>query len=231
MTYLAVLGNFWNQQFPRLGAIRLGEIFMRRHLLLGVLIATSPGWVGCSGGSSRLEAPTWDPPGMAEQAMSELDADGDGKLSMEELEAAPGLKYCAKLLDEQGDRDGSLNLEEITARLSDYEEGRVGLVPFDCTISLGQRPLVGAKVRLVPESFVGDVVQMQESTSGQGGRASFAAEGISMSVVPPGMYRVEVTSTQVDIPEKYNTKTTLGVEISSMTDPYHQGPVEFRLTK
>lgn len=199
---------------------------MQRILTLLVICLL---WTGCSGGPSRVAAPSWDPAGMADQAILDLDGNGDGKLSMEELDAAPGLKYCAQMLDDLGDGDGSLNREEIAARISDYVKSKVGLVPFSCTLILNKRPLVGAKVRLLPEPFLGDIAQPLESTSKRGGRVEFPTEGINMSVVPPGMYRVEVTSLEVEIPARYNTKTTLGVELSSITDPYHQGPVVFKL--
>ena len=48
-------------------------------------------------------------------------------------------------------------------------------------------------------------------------------------VVPVGMYRVEITSPDTQIPAKFNTKTTLSVEVSAADDPYHQGPVIFQL--
>lgn len=202
---------------------------LKRKLWEGAIVVTCLVGAGCSGGPSRVPAPVWDPAGMAERAISELDSNGDGKLSMEELDAAPGLKYSARLLDEEGDGDGSLSREEIAARLDQYQKMQVGLTPFDCIVMLNRRPLVGAKVRLVPEPFLGDAIGPLESTSKQGGRVDFFPEGIKMSVVPPGMYRVEVTSSDVKIPEKYNTKTILGVEVSAMTDPYHQEQVVYQL--
>jgi hypothetical protein len=200
-----------------------------RNLLRGLILVTCLGWIGCSSAPSRVVSSSWDPEGMAERAISELDSNGDGKLSMEELSAAPGLKYCAKQLDENGDGDGSLNHEEIAARLALYKEMRVALSPFDCTLILNKKPLIGAKVRLVPETFLGDIFPPLESTSEKYGRVDFSAEGIPMSVVPVGMYRVEVTSSDVDIPAQYNTKTTLGVEVSAITDPYHSGEVVFEM--
>jgi hypothetical protein len=202
----------------------------RGNLLAALIIVAGLGSAGCTDDPSRLAAPNWDPAGMATQAMADLDNDGDGKLYLEELEAAPGLKYCAKLLDAEGNGDGSLSREEIVARLTLYRKMRVGLTAFDCRVMLNKRPLVGAKVRLVPEPFLGKVVGPQESTSKKGGWVKFSAgEGINMSVAPVCMYRVEITSPDVEIPEKYNTKTTLGVEVSAMTDPYHLGPIVFQL--
>ncbi len=182
---------------------------------------------GCSGGPSRLTAPSWDAESMSEQAIVDFDKDADGLLSTEELDAAPGLKYNARQLDT--DRDGLLSREEIQARIARYQKMGVGLTPFSCNVLLNNRPLVGAKVRLVPESFLGEVVQPQESVSKERGMVTFTAEGVNMSVVPVCMYRVEITSSEVSLPAKYNTATILGVEVSAMTDPDHPSAVVFRL--
>jgi hypothetical protein len=189
------------------------------------------GVAGCIGNSpSRIAAPSWQPFKMADQAIADLDKDSDGKLSAEELEAAPGLKYCARLLDETyGDGDGLLSRDEIKDRLEEYVEMRVGLTAFTCTVRLDGRPLVGASVRLVPEAFLGDVIQTLEAISKGNGEVEFLTEGISVSVVPLGMYRVEITSLDFQIPAKYNSQTTLGIEVSAMDDPYHQDPAEFYL--
>ncbi|WP_148074640.1 EF-hand domain-containing protein [Bythopirellula goksoeyrii] len=168
---------------------------------------------------------------MANKAISEFDKNGDSKLSEEELSSAPGLKYCSKQLDSEGDGDGSLNSEEIASRISQYVKMRVGLTPFDCKILLNKRPLVGAKVRLIPESFLVEALDSLEGTSNEGGLVQFTPEDINMSVVPPGMYRVEVTSSELEIPEEYNVKTTLGVEVSSIPDSYHEGQVTFFLKR
>ncbi len=189
------------------------------------------GWVGCSGRPARIDAPTWNPEGMADQAIADLDRNGDGNLSKEELKAAPGLEYCARLIDEKGNSDGSLSRDEIAARIGLYREMKVALVPFDCTVTFNKLPLEGAKVRLVPEPFLGQILEPLESTSNKQGRVEFSAEDIPMSVIPVGIYRVEITSPNVEIPAKYNTKTTLGVEVSAMTDPYHPGRVTFNLQK
>jgi hypothetical protein len=37
----------------------------------------------------------------------------------------------------------------------------------------------------------------------------------NMPLVQPGIYRVEITHPSVKIPAKYNTETTLGIEITS----------------
>jgi hypothetical protein len=182
---------------------------------------------GCSNKPSHIATAAWDPDAMAEQAMKDNDMDGNGKLSMAELDFAPGLKYNAKQLDTNG--DGSLSHAEIVARISKYQEMQVALTSFTCNVTMGNRPLSGAKVRLVPEPFLEEVLKPVEGTSQKDGQADFRAEGISMSVVPVGMYRVEITSPNIQIPAKYNTNSTLGVEVSPIADPDHPGPPGFQL--
>jgi EF hand domain-containing protein len=184
---------------------------------------------GCMGKPARIDAPDWEPEQSADQAIASLDADGDGMLSMEELDAAPGLKYCAKGLDAEGDKDGKLSRDEIYARIELYQKSRTGLKAFSCNVTLDGKPLSGATVRLVPEPFMGDAVEPNEGVSDKGGQARFQDEKINMSLAKIGMYKVEITSPDVTIPTMYNSATTLGVEILPVTDPYHQGPVVFHL--
>ncbi|NOZ40126.1 MAG: hypothetical protein GXP24_07860, partial [Planctomycetes bacterium] len=117
-------------------------------LALPILVLGTGIWslAGCSGGPSRLAAPSWDAETMSEQAIADFDKDADGMLSTEELDAAPGLKYNARQLDT--DRDGLLNRAEIQARIAQYQKMGVGLTPFSCNVLLNNRPLIGAKVRL-----------------------------------------------------------------------------------
>ena len=181
------------------------------------------------GRPARIEAPDWDPDQSADQAITDLDRDGDGLLSMEELTAAPGLKYNAKGLDAEGDNDGKLSRDEIYARVKLYQDSRTGLKAFSCSVILDKRPLSGATVRLVPEPFLGNALEPNEGISDRGGQVRFQAEGFNMSLAKIGMYKVEITSTNVKIPATYNSATTLGLEIPPVTDPYHQGPVVFHL--
>lgn len=212
---------------PRLGAN--GPI----ACLFVVALATL---AGCGRGPSRVAAPTWDPEGAASRAIEMYDKDGDSKLSDEELADVPGLKYCAKLLDspqDKGDGDGLLSREEISRRIQLYRDSRTAWTQFNCRVSLGGRPAVGAQVKLVPEPFLGEgiivpatgIVREDGSAMLDGG-----AEGIRMPVVRIGMYRVEITSDRLKIPAKYNTATTLGVEVPPVQDLVSPSGVTFNMT-
>ena len=74
-------------------------------------------------------------------------------------------------------------------------------------------------MRLVPEKFLGEgmvamVARGHTERNGMTGvtvpSGSGQAEGAG---VPPGFYRIEITKPGMDIPAKYNTDTTLGVEV------------------
>ncbi|MEO2047211.1 MAG: hypothetical protein ABGX16_11635 [Pirellulales bacterium] len=176
--------------------------------------------VGCSGAPSRVAAPEWEPEQIADQAIATLDKDGDGLLSTRELAAAPGLKYCADQLDQDGDQQ--LTRDEIRDRIKLYEDLRVGYTTFMCRVLYKGRPLPGALVKLIPEPFLGSIVEPAQGTTGRSGQVQLVAESSDMPVMRIGMYRVEITSSRVKIPEKYNKLSTLGVEVSGVTDPNGQ---------
>lgn len=200
-------------------------------ILGGVLVLFA---MGCARTPSRIAAPVWDPDGVADRAMKLLDKNGDGKLSDAELEAAPGLKYCAKVLDgpeNSGDGDGQLSRDEIRNRIQLYRDRKVGYNQFTCTVLYNGRPLSGAEIRLVPEPFLGEgLVEPATGQTMEDGRATLdvGAKELKMPVVRIGMYRVEVTSAQVRIPPKYNTETTLGVEVPPVTDLVSPNGVVFK---
>ena len=74
---------------------------------------------------------------------------------------------------------------------------------------------------LIPEDFFGGAIKPATGTSGPGGRGylGVAPEDLpenttSLPLTQPGLYRVEITHPSVRIPAKYNTETTLGIEVA-----------------
>lgn len=186
--------------------------------------------VSCGRGPSRIAAPEWDPEGMADKAMTDLDKDSDGLLSESELKSAPGLESCTKILDKDG--NGQLSREEIEDRIKLYRESQTGLISFACVIKWQNKPLNGAEVKLVPEPFLGGMVEAATGKSSRDGSVFFKVPSAPVpGVAQVGMYTVEVTSSSVKIPSKYNTETTLGVEVSPVTVPGQSGPPVFNLRK
>jgi len=159
---------------------------------------------------------------MADAAMEQGDKDGDGELSSDELDALPGLKYSLKQPDVDLNGDKKFSRDEIAARLQAYVDSKVSYVQFGAMVTYKGRDLPGAQILFVPEPFLGEVIPPAKGTTDPGGRTMMASEGQS-DRIRIGMYKVEITSDRVKLPAKYNTKTTLGIEVSPFTDPELQG--------
>lgn len=187
-------------------------------------------YCGCGGGPSRVAAPEWDPDGVADRAIEMLDKDGDGKVSEEEVKEAPGLAYPFPVLDTDGDK--ALSREEIETRIQEYADSKVAFTDFKLSVTFNGRPLQNAEVRLVPEPFLGEGVVNTATgiTDSTGSVRPDAGSELSVPLSKIGMYRVEVTSPRVDIPQHYNTDTTLGVEVSPFTDTISPGGVVLHLS-
>ena len=160
--------------------------------------------------------------------MTTLDSNSDGQLSTTELNAAPGLKYSLEELDTNG--DSQLSREEIVTRITLYRDLDVGLTQFICLVTLDRRPLADAEVRIVPESFIGDVIEPATGKSYGNGKVRLDVGGQPAPTVRIGMYRVEVTSPSTQIPARYNTQTTLGIEVAPIAIRKQSGGVVFALT-
>lgn len=179
---------------------------------IGVVLLAS-----CSGRPGRVDPPLYAPDTGA-AAVSRYDADSDGAIAGDELDAAPGLKAAIKQVDADG--DGRLTAEEIDARVQVWRNSRVAEMPVGCRVLLDGQPLLGAKLEFVPESFLGSSVKPAFATTGDGGESSLsmAAENLADQRYPGvncGWYTIRVTSDERQLPPRYNTETTLGCEIAS----------------
>lgn len=186
-----------------------------------VLIAGSLAFAGCSGGSNKVPLPSFDPEDSASKAMELHDANGDGVLSGEELDGAPGLKAAMKNLDADG--DGQINAEDIADRIRAWEEQRVGLMSITAEVTMNGQPLSGATVTLEPEPFLGDAVKTAVGETGMAGtfRPRVPKEQRPSPDSPPGIqagfFRVKISKQQGGkemIPAQYNSETTLGLQVA-----------------
>jgi hypothetical protein len=172
---------------------------------------------GCS--ESRVAAPRLSPEEAGKQALAAYDANGDGVLDEAELEKCPALKSCLTILDTDG--DGRLSADEIAARVAAYQESKIGLAAFACQVTLDGRPLEGATVTLVPETFLGPGLKKASGVSDAQGWVRMQTEGAVVPGVACGLYRVEASKKDADgeeaIPASYNTQTVLGVEVAPDT--------------
>jgi hypothetical protein len=190
----------------------------RRWLLLfGLLLG------GCGFSSSSMEIPDFDPAAAVDRALTEYDSNKDRKLSRDELKKCPGLLSSIKDFDQDG--DGSISGDELKSKLQEIQGTGPALVEVSCVVTRSGRPVEGATVKMVPESFLGETFQPATGVTARNGTAfpSVAQETMPkeyrgrLQGIPIGIYRVEVTHPTVAIPPKFNTQTELGQVVTLRT--------------
>jgi hypothetical protein len=160
--------------------------------------------------------------------LEKLDKNGNATVDQPELAEAPGLAFGARFID--ANKDGKLDREELEARFARYRDSRVGLTPKELRIDYNGQPLVGAEVRVVPEFFLTGVIEPAAGTSTADGVVRPSIADQRTPLLRLGYYRLEVTSSKTKLPAKFNSATTLGVEISPFAnEPAASGVIEIRL--
>jgi hypothetical protein len=197
---------------------------MKNHWPVFILILLT---AGCSGGPGTIHPPDVDADAAADQAVELHDRNGDGQLSKEEWSASPALVAIAPSYDKNA--DSVLSVDELTGGFAGWEQSSVGARAVPFTIQWSGRPLPGATVRLVPAPFFDGALKGASGQSGPRGtgQLDMAPEdrprnAPNIPLMQPGLYQVEITHPSVKIPEKYNSQTTLGIEITG-TNPGPEG--------
>jgi hypothetical protein len=167
--------------------LRHGESWSAGALIAAVVCL---GLVGCNSRPARVEAPAWSPSSMGQAAVDQLDKSGDSLVDKSEVAAAPGLADVFAVLD--SDRSGALSSEEIAARFELYERMRTASAYTTLVIRMNGRPLKDVFVKLVPESFQGDVLSPATGVTNNFGEVSPQTVGKSISGMEPGLFRVEL---------------------------------------
>lgn len=210
---------------------------MRHRLALGsvVVVCVTLGMTGgCENRAERVHPPAIDASAAGRDAIAHYDANQDGAISGEELEEAPALKAALKQLDTDGNRQ--LIAGEITARIVQWQKSRLGLTTVRCMVRLDGKPLSDATVTLAPERFLGPNVQPATGKTDASGAASLSVASPpepGLLGVAPGFYRVEISKkagAMETVPAKYNTQTTLGLEVALDADALADGEATFDLT-
>jgi len=184
---------------------------------------------GCSFGPKRVEVPQIDASTAASAAIEQYDSDGDHSISKSESAACPALKGSFELYD--SNQDDQLSQGEVQSRLDAMLGSGIGRMPCICIVyaNNSDHPIEGAKVQLVPESFLGEAIQPGEGTTNHRG----VAKPVTLNAPPGlpgiefGLYRVLITHDTLEIPAKYNTATELGFELSPLER--NRDTAEFRL--
>jgi hypothetical protein len=195
---------------------RLFRVQLTPLLPIVSLLATS-----CSRGPARIEQPGIDPSSSGRLAMEQYDADGDGKVAGAELDKSPPLKTALARLDTDGDE--GVSADEVAARVNAWKEMRTGLTSVRTHVNLDGQPLAGALITLEPESFLGDNIKPARGTTNIFGDISpcIAPEDLPDPTLPGGahfgLYRVRISKLvngKETLPARYNSETTLGLEVS-----------------
>jgi hypothetical protein len=154
------------------------------------------------------------PAKMAAVALEKCDTNKNGSIDGAELEAAPGLKAALPLADTN--RDQALSLAEIEARLQTFA-GNSLVYPLNVQVHWQGVPLPQAEVKIVPESFLADTLKHASATTDANGACAPRNPELPIPAVYPGLYRVEISrkdaAGQESLPAKFNTQTTLGVDV------------------
>ena len=183
-----------------------------------ILAATAILAVGCTG-QRRIKPPSVDPTAAAQRAIEMLDTDQDGSISFSETDSSPGLASAKALYDADGNE--KLSAQEIADRIRSWRSNSVAMAQLSCKVTRRGKPLSGADVRLIPAKYLGDEIKPAVGTTDNEGNAIVT---IDENDLPPrlrgipavhyGTYRVEITHSDVELPAKYNSATTLGHEIA-----------------
>jgi len=166
---------------------------------------------------ARVLPPAVDAAAVTDAIMARADADGDGRLSAAELTTLPALAAAREILD--GDGDGQLSGAEIRRWLDDIKASRVAITSLCVTVTQRGKPLAGAKVRLLPEPFMGPETQPAEGLTDPQGNALVSIPGSDYPGVNCGLYRVEIFGAGSDgtpLSFRSNGQSILGLAVGGM---------------
>jgi hypothetical protein len=158
------------------------------------------------------------PEAAAGKAISLYDANNDGAIDAEEGASCPPLASSIRSYDADG--DGRLTSEEIANRLKQLFDSSSNLAEVSLTVTLEGRPLSGATVRLRPVDFLAGAIPPAEGETDDAGVASptigderLPEDFRGLPLVQHGLYYVEITHPERQLPGRYNTATELALVV------------------
>ena len=95
--------------------------------------------------------------------MKTYDANSDGGIDEDEVAASPGLKEAFANIDADG--DGTLTGEEIETRVRYYKTAPTTIISGATRVTYKRRPIPGARVVFEPEPFLGADFKVCEGTT------------------------------------------------------------------
>lgn len=189
--------------------------------------------IGCGNAPSRLQQKSFSPSSAASAAMKEYDKNSDGSLDDGELDIFVSIKSDLSQFDL--DNSKTINESEIAQRFEKWQALKVALVPCSFVVKLDGKPLTDADVALEPESFLSSTLQPCVGKTDATGRVSpnkvttdNDPDLAGLTGVPPGLYKLKVTHPKLEKLKKYNSETTLGLQVAP--DNPNLMMLEFELT-
>lgn len=160
------------------------------HLTAALAIACV---AGCSRAPGRVELPAFAS-GAGAAALAEYDTNKDGKISGDELAKAASLKSALEQID--ADKDKAVTADEIDARIQQWRQKKVALLPVSCKVLVDGAPAANAKVTFQPEAFLGAGLHPATGVTNEEGVATLkpadehVADPKFAGYLPPGFYKI-----------------------------------------
>ena len=175
------------------------------------------GMSGCKNEGTAPDAALPDATESTAKAFELLDANADGLLSAEEISGSPGLMVGATRIDANG--DGDISRDEFEEYFSLFAEAGTRITAlYGTQVIYDGQPLSGVAVTLQPEPFLDGAVKPAQGVTDENGYCEVTAEGFNYDGVQTGFYRVLFSmqdgAGQEMIPARYNTESTIGIEVS-----------------
>jgi hypothetical protein len=196
---------------------RRDDPFPSRFMIRPTLFLLCAALVGCGGKNASLTAPSYDPAGMAQAAISQYDKNGNGSIDGAELDAIPALKSSLAAIDTN--KDKAISLAELTTRFESYQAANVGALGVSVMVRVNGTRMGGVTVTFVPEDCMKGTAKGGSGTTGDDGAAEIQSDGVPG--LPLGLYKITLSkkgaSGNEELPARFNSQTTLGREI--VADP------------
>jgi hypothetical protein len=206
-----LISRFRSNQMVSLEAARRGAISLAPLVL-------APAILGCGGGQAAVKSVSLNPSSSAAKAIELYDANADGSLDDSELAKCPALAMSIKQVDANGDH--RLNVDEIRGILERIQASGTPLSGAGIQVTLAGRPLAGATVKVTPAEFFEGALPPAEGVTDEQGLAhpTIGDENLpeklkGSALMYPGLYAVEITHADQQLPPRYNAETELGLLI------------------
>jgi hypothetical protein len=174
---------------------------------------------GCSYQPARVHPPDVDPQEAGRAAIELYDTNGDGQLDRAELAECPGILAGLARYDTNG--DSQVGAEEVAGRITQWHDSNIGVMSVNCRVLLDGQPLVGATIQLEPEPFLTPQIKPSHGVTEDLGlafmmisQADLPEDQQDLDGVHVGIYKARITHPEIQLPQKYNTATTIGAEIA-----------------